>query len=206
MAKINDNDLNIQYTPNSNKYKTEVSEKRVESVVTDTTKIKTRKRGLASKFASAFFSEDIKTIKDWVVMDVIIPSIKDAISNTVDMILFGSTHNRKPQGQYGNASYVSYNNYYNKPRQQTAARNDEIDYQEIIYPTRGDAEGVLGSMCDLIVDYGSVSIADLYDLVGKAQYSNHTDNKYGWRDLSSASVKRVREGYILSLPRVIQLD
>ena len=35
---------------------------------------------------------------------------------------------------------------------------------------------------------------------------NFTDNKYGWKDLSSASVSRVRDGYLLNLPRTVLLD
>jgi hypothetical protein len=49
-----------------------------------------------------------------------------------------------------------------------------------------------------------VSVADLYDLVGVT--GNYTDNKYGWTDIRSASVIRVRDGYMLKLPKALPLN
>ena len=46
------------------------------------------------------------------------------------------------------------------------------------------------------------SVADLYGLVGID--SEYTDNKYGWTNLSSASIKATRDGYILDLPRPVR--
>ena len=59
-------------------------------------------------------------------------------------------------------------------------------------------------MADLCETYGQVTVADLYDLVGIS--GSFTDNNYGWTDMREASVRRVRDGYILSLPRPRQLD
>ena len=49
-----------------------------------------------------------------------------------------------------------------------------------------------------------VKIADLYDLVGMD--SNYTDNRYGWTNLRSAQVVRVRDGYLLKLPKALPLN
>jgi hypothetical protein len=46
---------------------------------------------------------------------------------------------------------------------------------------------------------GEVSVADLYELLGVA--ADHTDQKWGWRTLGGASVRRVRDGYLLDLPQ-----
>ena len=53
---------------------------------------------------------------------------------------------------------------------------------------------------DLIDQYGVVSVADLYDLVGLTS-TNYTDNKYGWTDLRHAEVRRDRDGYLLRMPK-----
>ena len=78
------------------------------------------------------------------------------------------------------------------------------DFDEIILETRGEAEEVLSHLVDLTIDYQQATVADLYDLVGIT--SNFTDNKYGWTDLRSASVTRVRDGYLINLPRTQILD
>ena len=59
-------------------------------------------------------------------------------------------------------------------------------------------------MDELIEHYGIVSVADLYDLVGIT--GSYTDNKYGWTDIRTAQVVRVRDGYKIKLPRAIPLD
>lgn len=71
--------------------------------------------------------------------------------------------------------------------------------QEIILESRKDAEDVLDTMRNMISTYGVVSVADLHDLTGAI--ANYTDSNYGWTALNSAKVVRVRNGYLLKLPR-----
>ena len=54
-------------------------------------------------------------------------------------------------------------------------------------------------MNELIDTYDVVSVADLYDLVGKS--CNYTDNKYGWTNIRNAEPIRVRDGYLLKMPK-----
>jgi len=76
--------------------------------------------------------------------------------------------------------------------------------EDIILRTRGEGEAVIASLSDLIEDYGVASVADLYDLVGIT--GSFTDNKYGWTNLRTASVTRVRDGFLLNLPRPTPID
>jgi hypothetical protein len=59
-------------------------------------------------------------------------------------------------------------------------------------------------MHDVIGEYGSVTVADLLEMVSLD--SSFTDWKYGWTDLRGSSVKRVRGGYLIVLPKPILLD
>ena len=59
-------------------------------------------------------------------------------------------------------------------------------------------------MDELIDTYGSVSVADMYDLVGMS--CNYTDNKYGWTNLRNAEPVRVRDGYLLKMPKATPID
>ena len=53
--------------------------------------------------------------------------------------------------------------------------------------------------------YGLVRVADFYDLVGVT--GNYTDNKYGWTNIRSAEIVRLRDGgYVIKLPRAMQID
>ena len=59
-------------------------------------------------------------------------------------------------------------------------------------------------MCEAIETYQMVSVADLYDLVGVT--GDYTDNKYGWTNLRNAKVVRVRDGYMIDLPKALPIQ
>lgn len=193
------------YKPNSHKYKAEQAakaseEKKVEKVVKGT--VKTKKKGEISKFKELVISEDASNVKSYILMDVLIPAFKKAVSdivtNGIDMILYGETGHSKRNSR---TSTVSYRDYYDRKddRRYDRPRSIGYTYDDIILESRGEAEEVLDSLCDLIETYQIASVADLYDLVGETP--EYTDNKYGWTNLRNADVERVRDGYRLKLPK-----
>ena len=199
------------YKPNSHRYKEEQKRKaqekeKVEKVIKGTAR--TKKKTEVSKFASVFVSEDVANVKDYILMDVLIPAAKktisEIISNGTDMILYGATgQTRKRSG----ASTVSYRNFYDDRRdaeRRPTRTRTSYDYDDVVLDTRGEAEDVLERMTELIDTYGCVSVADMYDLVGVT--CNYTDNKYGWTNLRNAEPIRVRDGYLLKLPKVTLID
>lgn len=182
--------------------------KKVEKVVTGSVKVK-KKNGV-TKFADTFISEDIHNVKSYVITDVLIPSIKRAISemvtNGIDMILYGSTGGRSKRSS---ADRVSYRNYYDRSdndryRDRDRVRTSPYSFDDIVLDSRGEAEEVLARMDELIDQYGIVSVADLYDLVGVS--GNYTDNKYGWTNIRNAEPIRVRDGYMLRLPKALPIN
>lgn len=75
---------------------------------------------------------------------------------------------------------------------------------EFIFDSRSSAEKVLEELDEYMKLYGTVSIADVYDLVGET--SPYTANNYGWKNLNTASIVRVYNGYRLRLPSPIRID
>ncbi len=200
-----------EYKPNSHKYKEDQNrsspEKKVEKVIAGT--VKSKKKSEIRKFTDVFISEDIDNVKSYILLDVLIPAIKKAISdivtNGIDMILYGETGKTKSNSIASKVSYRSYYDGRNGRRDYSAIRTKiSYNYDDIIFDNRGEAEDVLSRMDELISTYGLVSVADLYDLVGVT--GNYTDNKYGWTNIRSASVIRVRDGYMLKLPKALPLD
>ena len=53
--------------------------------------------------------------------------------------------------------------------------------------------------------YGVVSVGDLYDLAAVST-DNFAVNKYGWTDIAGCKAVRVRDGYILKLPKAYPLN
>lgn len=198
-----------QYKPNSNKYKAAhkepIEEKKIEKVVTGTV---IKKKNGVRKLADTFISEDVANVKSYVIMDVLVPAIKKAVSDIVtdgiDMILYGSENNRRSRNRDNNrVSYVSYSDY-SKRDDRRPRRPSGYSYDDIILDSRSEAEEVLIQMNELLDRYSVVSVADLYDLVGIT--GNYTDNKYGWTQLRSADVIHVRDGWLLKLPRAMLID
>jgi hypothetical protein len=201
--------------------------KKIEKVVTGS--VIQKKKSLGKKFMETFIGEDIKNVKSYVIFDVVIPAAKDTISDivqgitdtiqgSIEVSLFGETRRRSSRSSRDRGgSYVSYNSYSSRDRDRDRDRRDDRrdrdvssrnrarhNFDDIILETRGDAEEVRSNLVDLIEDYGQASVSDLYDLVGVT--GNFTDDKWGWDNLASSSVSRVRDGYVLNLPKPIPLD
>ena len=203
--------MDVDYKPNSHKYKNEqknmpAERKKVDKIVTG--KVKTRKKSDVRKFKDIFISEDVSNVKSYIFMDVLVPAVKKAISDIVrdgiDMILYGDT---KRKNSSSGASYVSYRSYSDRDRRsdiRDPRTRSGYDYDDIILETRGEAEEVLERMNELLDTYDAVSVADLYDLVGKS--CNYTDNKYGWTNIRNAEPIHVRDGYLLKMPKAGPID
>lgn len=194
--------------PNSHKYKAEVASRENEKRVTKVAKGRVAKKKHTS-FSDVFVSEDVSNVGSYVFSEVVIPAAKkliwDIVSDGTSMLLYGETGRNKNRS---NASRVSYTKYYDDPRDNgdrfanAGSSRRGIEYDNIIFESRGAAERVLDGMSEVIDRYGQVTILDLYDLADLSAPA-HTSNKYGWTSIAGASPKRVRDGYILKLPRAV---
>lgn len=196
-----------EYKPNSYKYKEEQKlssepeiEHRVEKVVSG--ELAPKKKN--SSIFRELIAEDIGTVREYILKDVIIPAIQntieDIVTNGVHMLLRGES---AKSSKSSNMPKVSYSKFYSQGSgDSSTVKRESSDslFDEVIFNNRGDAEEVLSHLVDLIETYGCASILDYYDLIGHD--TKFTDQKYGWNSLGSASVQRIREGYIIKFPRV----
>lgn len=194
----------IEYAGNSNKQKEEVKKEKVIKQVAKG-KVQTRKETKLGNLINKFIVSDLRTVSEYVVKDILIPSAKrtlgEMLNNGIDMMLYGEV---KPKRRSTSSSRVSYASYYDRD-DRTIRRDSNIgrartSSHDVLLETRIEAEEVLNTLDDLIDQYGVVSVADLYDLVGLTS-TNYTDNKYGWTDLRHAEVRRDRDGYLLRMPK-----
>jgi hypothetical protein len=206
-------DFDSEFPSNSNKKKelksSETSEKvKITPVVSG--KVLKQQRSFSQKVSETFFGDDTRSVMDYILHDVLIPAMKSTLSDMVgggiEMLLFGE---RKSSGgriyRDRDRSYIPYNRLgrkddsYNDRRQLSRTARTRHDFDDIVLETRGEAEEVLTHLADLIDDYGVASVGDYYDLLGIE--SSFVDNKYGWTNIAEASVDRVRNGYLVRLPR-----
>ena len=196
-----------EYKSNSHKSKEVDERKKVGKVVKG--KVKTKKKSGITKFTDVFISEDVSSVKSYIIGEVLIPAMKKALSdivtNGIDMILYGETGHSKKSSPVGG---ISYRNYYDRKdddyRYGGSRARTGYSQDDILVDSRGEADEILERMDELIATYGVVSVADLYDLAGIT--CAYTDNKYGWTSIRNAEVRRVRDRYVIKMPKAMPID
>ena len=112
-----------EYPDNSHSARENTSppSKRVEKVVNGTAK--TRKQSEVKKFAGIFMPDEVGDVKTFIITDVVIPGLKNAIADVVSIVLFGEAGRIGTRKNAG--SKVSYQRYYDDPR-----RDDRRNYNQ----------------------------------------------------------------------------
>lgn len=179
-----------------------------------------RKQTLGSRLRELLF--DGNHVFDYVVQEVLVPAFKDTVSDAVstamERLVFGENSDRprrsrssnRPSVFGGGPGHTNYNRYSSQPTVPNNVRTlprrvrEQNDFDDIIIATRLEAQRILDQMDKLIAKYGQVSVRDLYEMVG--EQFHHTDNLFGWTDLSRAGMSRVSNGYLLNLPKTEALE
>ena len=204
------------FKPNVNRFKepqkgvpaqTAPEQKKVEKVVVGKVTAKP-KTGLA-KLAETFFAEDIHKVKDYIIKDVIMPTIKDTIWTIIargsERMLYGEAGHSPKNSKL---PFVNYGGLFKSGTPQVPTVNStasQYSVDNIILEDRGDAEKVLTAMNAHISEYGEVSISTLYEMIGEP-IGDFMSTRWGWRSLNTAGIMRTSNGgYKLDLPRPVSL-
>lgn len=181
-----------------------------------------RKKSLGEKIAETFKGDDMQSVGSYILFDVILPETKSLIANaatqSIERMFFGESGGRRSSAPLrtrntgSGSGYNAYNRYYQpggseaqqSPSNMSSRARATHDFREIILETRAEAQDVLDGLDERIDQYGTVTVADLYDLVGIS--SDFTDNKWGWRTLQNSGISRMRNGFRVDLPRTVSLD
>ncbi len=179
----------------------------------------TKKKGFGKKLAEVFVGENAGNVSGYILHDVLIPAAKatlsEMVSSGIEMLLFGEARPRNSRRDQPR-SYVNYSSISSQPRsvyrpedsrRDPSSRNRAVhDFDDVLFTSRFDAQEVLDLLIERINKYDQATIMDLYDLSGIT--SSFVDDKWGWTNLSSASISRDRRGeyWVINLPRAIALD
>lgn len=187
-------------------------EKRVEKVAKGEVKLQ---KTFPNRLKEDLELEDNSEVGNFIWRDIVIPKLKDFVyelfTGALEKKMYGTSSGGRRGVSRRNES-VSYNRYYKSDssshnRSDNSSNDKNLDYKDLMFYERSDAEDCLSTLCDLIDQYGEASIGDLYDAAGITQDDNFAKNNgYGWKNLASATVRRVKDGYILDLPRAKYLD
>lgn len=206
---------NPSYLEGNAKVKEEKEQHEVKPVVQG--KMTKRKTPTAKRLRESLGLEETRTVGDYLVWDVLIPAAKEMVADLVkkgiDVFLYGGTGSYASGNPKKGTSRVSYEGYYSKNRNSNGSYKDRrasynprstLDFREFVFDDKRDADMVLNELCEIVDVYGFAKVSDFYDLVGENE-RNFTMAGYGWEALGTASVERVRDGWIVDLPRPVAL-
>ena len=197
------------YKSNSHKSKEMKERPQAQSVVSG--KVSSKETSMVKRTARNFLAEDMENVKSYIILDVIIPTIKDAIvnvvSNGISMLVYGDTVPAKKGSRF------NYNGVTNKrtsvvtPKAMAAERRVSHDFRDVQFDSRTDALEVLSRMNEYIEDYGSCTVEDFYQFANQAEYVKFTDRNWGWTQLGNIEIVRYHGGtFGLNLPRAERLE
>ena len=172
--------------------------------ITPVAKARVKRESTARKVVGEIIREDVSSVGETVLWDVVIPTVKNLISDTVtrgiESMLYGGDSRPRSRNSYSDYSgYSRPKGNRDRPterRDRRSARHAEPERNEIIFDSRSDANDVIDRMSDLIDQYGQASLADLNALIGAS--SNFIDDNWGWTDMGSFDVRQVRDGFMLT--------
>jgi len=218
--------MESEFPSNSNKHKVEKPEpKKIEKVISG--EVVRRKKPMGKRFVEMFTGgQPVKGVLNYVTMDVLIPAAKDAIADAVsqgiERMIFGEARSSSRRtGRRPSMSNV-YTNYGNRYSQNTPRDRDypderrsgmsrraraAHDFDEIILPTRVEADEVLDRLFNLVSEFESATVSELYELVGiDASYTITNMVGLVMAVFVAQTSARVRDGYLLDLPKPELLD
>lgn len=176
-----------------------------------------KKKSFGQKMANTFLSEEANNVGQYCLWEIIIPSVKNVVSElitkSVDMVLFGEVRSSSKRSDGRGRSFTSYNSIYDsKDRGSRTVRRNRHTVEDIEIHADPDsgktarqvANDVLDDMIELIERFGRCTVADYYDLV--AIDWTPQDKNFGWKDLRGVGMIRTRDGVILDLPNIDQLN
>lgn len=167
------------------------------------------------KSARNFLAEDMGNVKEYIIRDIFIPTLKDTIvdivQNGIEMLVKGDTYGggrrRRRSDRYDrenyNRQYRDYDREYDR-EERVNRRSDRINEEDFKFRTKAAAKDVLEGMYEILELYpeSGVSIANLYDLADKTCPNNVLAGAWGWFDLDGARIIRCYDGrWLLDLPR-----
>lgn len=175
-----------------------------------------RPKGLGRKFKETFIGGNSRMAIEYIVTDVFIPAVQDtmieAFQGGIERLIKGEGRSRRgpTMSSYSNVGHVDYRGLSNSnptrmvkpPTSRPISRQSRArqTFDEIVIPSRAEAETVLETMFEILSRHGMTTVSELYEMTGIQ--GSHTDHKWGWTQLRGARVTRLPRGggYLLDLP------
>jgi len=169
-------------------------------------KYQVRKKSLWKRIKEAFIGDDMKSIPEYLLFDVAIPSVKSLFRESGYAIVdrtFGPGARRAASNREDSGYLVP----YDRPttRRDGSPVRPGINFDDFWFQYENDAREQLNQIRDLFNNsYDGVTVAQVKELFRMTPKS--IDNKWGWVTARNADIVRRDGGWIIYMPPAKYLD
>lgn len=167
-----------------------------------------KKRTFVQSVAESLMGGGTDTVGGYILNEILVPAfkstLKDMISSIVETALGGGeSSSKRPERERSTINYGSFSKRRDDRRRMI--KRDRFELDDIYFKDHEDAEEVLDQMCERLLDYDEVSVADYFDMAG-IDGATWTHSKWGWTNLKRARLTHTRHGYAIILPEPEELE
>lgn len=191
--------------------KQDIQRKKLDAVGTG--RSKPMKAPFLKRLKNTFIDDDFTptNLKDYVVKDVVAPAIQNAILDGVNGALemafgigivrrgtkrvSGVISSRTQYRNSGNSRTINNGSASVSSQSAASERRSKSTFEPQMKDNKKEAEDIMISLEALLEEQpdAGVSVSDYYDAFGIT--TEHTDNKYGWYDLSGMRLQEIRNAF-----------
>lgn len=173
-------------------------------------KVTTGKVIRRKKKAPSNIERSMKRAWGYICTDVLGPALRDMLFESVTSgaqhMIYQDEEARYSRPASRGRSVGNHRTNYNKVVNRSASRPEperrvsrtSIQVDDIIIASRDEADEIIATLRAEQEQYEVARVSSLYSMAGITP--TFTDEKWGWYDLRGATLRRVRDGFLLVLP------
>lgn len=157
-----------------------------------------------------------QTMKSFIFDEIVTPLIQRAVvegvTGAINYLVKGDAYaDRKATNSFGK-SYINYNGISsgksnaNGSQYVYSGKNSGMEIENVWFESRVDAQRVLDEMQNVIANYDILTVNGFYDIIGRTNIIDPSNEKFGWSDLRNAYITASRGGWVIHLPHPMPID
>lgn len=157
-----------------------------------------------------------QTMKSFIFDEIVTPLIQRAVvegvTGAINYLVKGDAYaDRKNNNSLGK-SYINYNGISsgksngNSGQYVYSGKNSGMEIENVWFESRVDAQRVLDEMQNVIAGYDILTVNGFYDIIGRTNIIDPSNEKFGWSDLRNAYITASRGGWVIHLPHPMPID
>lgn len=157
-----------------------------------------------------------QTMKSFIFDEIVTPLIQRAVvegvTGAINYLVKGDAYaDRKNNSSFGK-SYINYNGIssgksnVNGSQYVYSGKNSGMEIENVWFESRVDAQRVLDEMQNVIANYDILTVNGFYDIIGRTNIIDPSNEKFGWSDLRNAYITASRGGWVIHLPHPMPID